>query len=409
MFLTLLAFIIVLGVIIFVHELGHFLAAKLVGVRVETFSLGFPPKMISKKVGDTEYVLAWLPLGGYVKMAGMIDESLENKPLTGAPWEFMSKNFWQKIFVISAGVIMNLLLGLILFIVLTWTVGVLQGTDQPAVGYVLPNSPAAKAGLQSGDKIVAINGDSISTWNDLTNYVHANPCRKLAVQWQGYREEFQIKILRNAEKTKNWKVSSQGDSLLTWVQLQKIIQPGRETGLQTEWQRSFSTFTREIVPKPQIIPRADSSVVIGLIGINPELQFRKAGLLESCSRGFKSTAFILTESLKMLKRMIFGQANMKEVAGPIGIAQISGESIRYGIPTFIAFIAQVSISIGLLNIFPFPVLDGGHIVFISIEAIIRRPISSKVKLNIQKVGLALILAFFLFISYHDILRLVLGK
>ena len=133
------------------------------------------------------------------------------------------------------------------------------------------------------------------------------------------------------------------------------------------------------------------------------------GFSKRSGRGFRITWFIITQSFQTVKMMVSGQASMREVAGPIGIAQLSGETIRNGFVDFISFIAQVSVSIGLLNILPFPVLDGGHLVFISIEAIIRRPISTKVKLNIQKVGLALILAFFLLVSYHDILRIIFGK
>jgi regulator of sigma E protease len=354
--LTILAFVIVLGVIIFVNELGHFIAAKLVGIRVETFSLGFPPKMVSKKVGDTEYVIAWIPLGGYVKMAGMVDESMEDKPLTGAPWEFMSKTFLQKVFVITAGVIMNFLLGIAVYFALTLSIGVAD-ISQPVVGAVEKGFPAAQVGIQKGDQIVTIAGDSVATWQDLTKVIHASPGKTLEIQW---------------------------------------LRQGKQ-------------FAAQVVPRDTLIKQADSSYHMGLIGINPEPQFHKVGVLVSLGRGFRITGYIVQLSLQAFKKLIFGQASLNEVAGPIGIAQLSGQTIRNGLADFISLIAQVSVSIGLLNIFPFPVLDGGHLVFIVIEAIIRRPISTKVKLNIQKVGLALILAFFLLVSYHDILRIIFGK
>jgi regulator of sigma E protease len=354
--LTILAFIIVLGVIIFVHELGHFIAAKLVGIRVETFSLGFPPKMVSKKIGDTEYVIAWIPLGGYVKMAGMVDESMDDKPLTGAPWEFMSKSYLQKIFVITAGVLMNFLLGIIVYFLLTWNVGVAE-IDQPVVGSVQKGFPAEEIGIQKGDRIVSIAGDSIATWQDLTKVIHAS---------------------------------------------------GGQT-LDIEWVRENQRFTAQVVPRDTVITQRDSTFHLGLIGINPEPTFKKVGFFASVERGFRITWFIIEQTLIALKRLIFGQGSLKEVSGPIGIAQISGETIRSGFVDFIWLIANISVSIGLLNIFPFPVLDGGHVVYITIEAIIRRPISTKVKLNIQKVGLALLLAFFLLVSYHDILKIISGK
>lgn len=356
MILTLLAFIIVLGVIIFVHELGHFIAAKLVGIRVETFSLGFPPKMVSKKIGETEYVLAWIPLGGYVKMSGMVDESLSDEPLTGAPWEFMSKKYLQKLFVITAGVAMNFILGILVYFILTWRIGVAE-VEQPVVGYVVDGYPAAEVGIQVGDRIVAVDGDSIRVWQDLTDAIHPRV----------------------------------GDTLtVTWL-------------------RGDEVFTAHVIPVGYEYTQGDSTVSFGRIGINPLPEFKKVGLINSLGNGFKLTEFIIVQSLKVVRMLITGEAKLNEVAGPVGIAQLSGESIRSGFVDFLSLIAQVSISIGLLNILPFPVLDGGHLVFISLEAVIRRPISSKVKLNIQKLGMALILAFVLLVTYHDIMRIIFGE
>ncbi len=356
MLLTIAAFIVVLGVIIFVHELGHFIAAKLVGIRVETFSLGFPPKMISKKIGETEYVIAWIPLGGYVKMTGMIDEGLEDKPLTGAPWEFMSKSFLQKAFVITAGVMMNFLLGILVFFFLTLHVGAPVTSDEPLVGYAVTDFPAAEAGMVIGDRIIAIDSDSILTWQNLVDAVHPRA----------------------------------GDSVTV------------------AWMHDGEIHTALMAPVQSEYVSGDSVVSFGRIGINPKVEFHKVGLFQSAVHGINLTGYIITESLKMIKMLIFGEASIEGLAGPIGIAQISGQSIRSGFVEYLSLIAQVSISIGLLNIMPFPVLDGSHLVFVSIEAVIRRPIPTKIKMNIQKVGLALLLALFLLISYNDIIRIFTG-
>lgn len=356
MILTFIAFVIVLGVIIFVHELGHFIAAKLVGIRVETFSLGFPPKMISRKIGETEYVLSWVPLGGYVKMAGMIDESLDDKPLTGASWEFMSKTYGQKVLVITAGVLMNFLLGVLVYFLLTWRVGVPEVSSEPVVGYVIDGYPAAEAGIQTGDRIIAVGGDSITTWEALTGAIHPRAGDTLTVVWQ-----------RGGE-----------------VLLAHIVPIGVETS-----------------------PGGDASMS-GRIGIGPQQEFREVGVIGAAVNGVKLTGFIIVKSLEVLKMLIVGQANIDELAGPVAIAQYSGQMIRSGFVDFLSLIAYVSISIGLLNILPFPVLDGGHLIFISVEAVRGKPISSKVKLNIQKVGMALILAFFLIVTYNDILRILFG-
>jgi regulator of sigma E protease len=349
--ITLGSFIVVIGVIIFVHELGHFIAAKLTGVRVEVFSLGFMHKIVSKKIGDTEYAISWLPLGGYVKMTGMIDESLEDKPLTGAPYEFMSKKFPQKLFILSAGVLMNLLLGILVFFSLTWMIG-LGEIKYPLVGSVEADFPAAQAGIQSGDRIVFIDGDSIETWEELTGIIHPRLSDTLAIVWQ------------------------RGDSL----------------------------YQADLVTKVREIQQGDSTLRFGAIGIGPKSQFHKVGMARSLGQSLRITWFIITQSLKILGMLIFGQASFNEVAGPIGIAQLSGQTFRSGFVDFLAFLAQVSIGIGLLNILPFPVVDGGHIVLAGIEAVIRRPISSKIKLNVWRVGWALLIAFFLLVSYHDVLR-----
>ncbi len=351
MILTLTAFIVVIGVIIFVHELGHFIAAKLTGVRVEIFSLGFLHKIISKKIGDTEYTISWLPLGGYVKMTGMIDESLEDKPLTGAPYEFMSKSYPQKVFILSAGVLMNFLLGILVFFSLIFVIGIGEVRD-PIVGSVEADFAAAQAGMQVGDRIISIDGDSIETWQELTGIIHPRAGDTLSIVWQ------------------------RGDSLMS----------------------------ARLVPRLREIKQPDTTFSFGAIGIGPKSQFEKVGVLRSISQSLKITWFIITLSFKTLWMLIFGQASLNEVAGPIGIAQLSGQTLRSGIADFLGFLGQVSIGIGLLNILPFPVVDGGHIVLASIEAIIRRPIPSKVKLNIWRVGWALLIAFFLLVSYHDVLR-----
>jgi regulator of sigma E protease len=286
----------------------------------------------------------------------MIDESMEDKPLTGAPWEFASKSFWQKILVISAGVIMNMLLGIFIYFLLTWRIGIGE-VREPIVGYVVEKMPAAVAGIQVGDRIVTINGDSINTWQQLTDYIHPHT----------------------------------GDTLIVG------------------WLRNGKNYSMPIVPEGSKFAQAGDTVTFGRIGINPKPTFKKVGFFGSIANGFELTGFIITQSFKVMKMLIVGRAGMGELAGPIGIAQLSGESIRSGPTDFLSLIAQISVSIGLLNIMPFPVLDGGHVIFISIEAIIRRQISTKVKMNVQKVGLALILAFFLFVSYHDIMRIIFGK
>lgn len=349
--ISILSFIVVIGVIVFFHELGHFLAAKLAGIRVEVFSLGFPPKLIGRKIGETEYQISWIPLGGYVKMAGMVDESLDNKPLTGEPWEFMSKNTLQKIFVITAGVIMNFLLGFVIYTLITLFSGI--GEIGPAkVGGVEPGMPADSIGLQPGDLIVEVSGQPVEDWEAMAGIIHALPGEVIEVVWMREGARMSAEVRTQSRE---------------WVREGEIVQ-------------------------------------LGQIGIRPELLIRPAGVLEAVTNGALTTAFVAASAYTGLKMLVTGKAGIKDFIGPVGLVHFSGETVRTGFANFLGFIALISIYIAFFNILPIPVLDGGHIVYILIEAVIRRPISTKVKLIIQQVGMALLLVFMLIIAYNDIMK-----
>lgn len=348
MILSLLAFIVVAGVIILVHETGHFIAARLAGMRVERFSIGFPPRLASKKIGKTEFILSWIPLGGYVKIAGMVDESLEKDAVTGAPDEFMSKNPFQKIFVLSAGVMMNYLVAWLILTGLTLAVGVPE-IGEPIIGEVTEGMPAAAAGLQKGDRILQIGDSAVTDWYDVVG----------------------------------------------------LISPASDT-VHLIAARADSTWALAV----PTVSRTDNGMTRRVIGIVAHVSFREASLAESLGEGIRFCYIITRNILHFLGYLIMGEASIRDLAGPVGVAKLSGESARQGPETFLFFLAFVSVSIGFLNILPFPVLDGGHIVYVLVEAIIRRPISTKVKLAIQQVGLVLLILLILVVSYHDILRLL---
>jgi len=349
--ISILSFIVVLGIIVFFHELGHFLAAKLTGVRVEQFSLGFPPKLISRKWGETEYMISWVPLGGFVKMAGMVDESLDDKPLTGAKWEFMSKNFGQKVFILSAGVLMNFVLAFLLYTLITFFSGIGQ-IGAARIGGVEAGAPADSLGLKIGDLIVAVDGDTIAGWENMADVIHSRPGQEIAVSWLREEQLLSGKITTKAEEA--------------------LVDGERK--------------------------------LVGLIGVAPQLERRPAGVIEAVVNGAQSTAYVTAISVISIKMLLTGEAGIKDLVGPVGIAKFSGESARSGAAVFFGFIALISINIGFLNILPLPVLDGGHIVYTMIEAVIRRQISTKVKLIIQQVGMGLLLILILIISYNDIMR-----
>ncbi len=352
--LTVLAFIVVIGIIIFVHELGHFLAAKSVGIRVETFSLGYPPKMIGKKVDETEYCISWIPLGGYVKMSGMIDEGGGGEStLTGAPWEFASKNTLQKLWVVVAGVIMNFLLAMLLYTGIT----AVKGVPEPAGSYVgglTPGGPAEQAGLETGDRIASINGVALETWNDLIDQIYPRPEEELQIGYErdGLQHEISITTLR------------------------------REMEQDGEWRD------------------------VGLIGINPQLVYRPASAKEVLLSGIHGTVNVIGLVGMSIKMLLTGRASVKDLGGPLLIARMSGESAREGMAYFLSFLAFISINIGCLNLLPIPALDGGHAVIILIEGIVRRELPARVKLALQQTGMILLLALILFILWKDVQRVI---
>ncbi len=347
MLLTIIAFIVTIGVIVTLHELGHFFGARLTGMRVKRFSIGFPPKMISRKIGNTEFSLSWIPLGGYVQIAGMVDESLDDEGITGAPDEFMSKSPLAKIFVLSAGVLMNYLTAFVIIAGLTAVLGVgdVKGT---AIGEVMEGMPAQAAGLVAGDQIVSVNGQTTSAWE---NVVEA--------------------------------VSTAGDT----IRLGIVHADGTESNLDVPTQETTDGSNRRV------------------IGIVPEIVMRSASPAEIIERGWNFCVGTTAGIVQFLVGLATGSSSISELSGPLGVAQLSGESARQGSGAFLFFIAYVSVSIGFLNILPLPVLDGGHIVYVLIEAIIRRPIPTRVKLWIQQAGMALLLLLVLFVSYHDIMRM----
>ncbi|NOZ57878.1 MAG: RIP metalloprotease RseP [Calditrichaeota bacterium] len=348
MSVTIVAFVFVLGLLIFVHELGHFLAAKAVGIRVERFSLGFPPRLFGVKIGETDYCISAIPLGGYVKMAGMIDESLDADTIKGEPWEFMSKPLWARFLVIFAGPLMNMLLAVAIFTGLTYHTGV--GVPKgPIVGAVEPGSPADSAGFKPGDRIVAIEGTQIKSWDDLTRIIHHAGNKRL-------------EIVRE-----------------------------RDGRLDTVFVRPMTDVVRGV----------------SLIGIGPAVEVRRVSLWKAFTSSVSYTWYLSKLLGRSLLLMASGQVSVREgLGGPVRIAQLAGESARHGMVSLLGLIAFLSLNLGWLNLFPIPALDGGHLVLLAIEGITRRPVSNKVRLVVQQIGMVILLALMVLVIANDIMRLL---
>ena len=355
MILTIISFIFVIGVLVFVHELGHFLAAKSVGVRVEKFYLGFNFWGLGwKKIyNGTEYGIGLFPMGGYVKVAGMIDESMDTE-VTGAPDEFKSKNMFQKIWIMSAGVIMNFLLAILIFSHITYYNGIDDPDPSSVIGNVYPGFPADSLGLKIGDEIISINSINVIDWSSMTKEIHDRPQQKIKINW-----------LRNNIEESGYLVTQ-------------------------------ST--------PQLI--GDELIEKGMIGIMPVLNHREVGFFESLSTGLLQTSHFLSLTARSLFALFKGNVSIKEMAGPLMIAKIAGETASAGWTALLGLMAFISINLGFINILPIPGLDGGHVIIALVEGIIRRELPLKLKMGIQQIGMLLLLMLFITIMVNDVQRLI---
>jgi regulator of sigma E protease len=351
----LIATIIVLSILVFVHELGHFLAAKSVGIRVETFSIGFPPTIFKRKKGDTEYAIGAIPFGGYVRMSGMIDESMDASYEGAAPqpWEYRSKNTFQKIFVTISGILMNLLLAILIFSVMTGIQGISVSSNEPVLDSIYENTPAAEAGLQSGDRIVRIDNTPIHSWEEMAAYVRSAGDHEIRINYLRGDMEYAVAIT---------------------PMLQKTIIDGN---------------LKEV----------------GMIGVSPAVSQEKAGFFRSVGQGIKTTGYWLNMTFVSLKLLVTGQESFKNVGGVIFIGQLAGESAKAGILPFIGLIGILSVNLALLNILPIPGLDGGHIIIAIIEGIMRREMKIKTKMAIQQAGMFLLFGLIILAVVNDVLRL----
>ena len=429
--MTLVYFLIVIGILVFVHEFGHFIMAKRAGVRVEKFSLGMGPTIpgLSFKKGDTEYVISALPLGGYVKMAG---ENPDEEP-TGATDEFQSKTIWQRAKIAAAGSLTNIALAFLLM-PLVFMVGTYA--EGPAkVGYVEKASPAEKAGFQAGDVIEEINGRRISDWTKALMLIAVNPDTEVKVLLDRSGEK-KVLSLRPAEATE-LKIGSSGlipDMPAEIGRLRPGL-PAEKGGLKVNdkiiavngktiyhWNQ-FSLLVKESGGKnlkflierggkreeKTITPVVDGGRYV--IGVEPfvRLVFKKYGFFESVRMGFLRTVDTADLTFITLKKLITFSLSIKTLGGPVMIAQMSGQAASAGLSAFIALMATISLSLGMLNLLPIPVLDGGLLLFLAIEAVRKKPLSQKVMEVSQSIGATVLISLIVVVSYNDVMRLFFSK
>ncbi len=430
---TALYFVITLGVLVFVHEFGHFITAKLSGMRVDRFSIGFPPRAFGKQVGETDYCISWIPIGGYVKIAGMIDESFDTEYLAQAPqpWEFRAKPVWQKMLVISGGVLMNILLAIAIF----WGINYVQGTvirETTTIGMVADSSAAQMGGLRAGDRIVRINGAAITHWDEILNNVYieqAGEDVRFTVQRAG--TDVDITIPRTAipepNETSFGIIPDQteilvgtvqggmpadaiglkpgdvltaigGEKLVTDSQVKAAVQQHAGKPIAMEWRRDTA------VMQGTVTPTADGRIGIGFglryTGPSRKVEYSFFGALPPALSNVVDVSVLF---VKQVWQIIVGKvAFAQSVGGPIRIAQMATQTAEMGLLTYLGFMALLSMSLAILNFLPFPALDGGHMVFLVYEAIFKREVPVKVRMALQKAGFVLLLAFMAFVLYNDI-------
>jgi regulator of sigma E protease len=454
MLLTLLSLIVVLGVLVFVHEAGHFLAAKWAGIYVHRFSLGLGPPIpwLTFRRGETEYSISWLPLGGYVKMASSEEDIGSSALEGGAPTAavppnrvFEAKPMWKRMVVILAGVTMNALFAWAMFSFLAYKNG-RQIDPVTTVGRVLseglPQEAAALKQISPGSRIIRVNGDTVSSWDEIVSGIantsapevridlargqtvvlpiHPDALEerlKAAHALQPFRAPVIGEVLPDKPAARagiqkgDSVVAVNGRQVEQWYDLLEVVQSGVGQTLALTVSRNGEQHEVQMRPYTDTLPDLDGKPkAIGRIGIAVRNEFisEKLDLLQAISEGRRATAGASTQVVRTVRGLFSGRISGRNVGGPILIGQLAGESARMGLDTFLGFMALISINLAILNLLPVPVLDGGQFLFLLAEAVIRRPLPVKLRERLTTVGLVLIILLMGLAFSNDFRRLFGG-
>lgn len=429
-----LALIFVLGVMIFVHEFGHFATAKFFGIRVEVFALGFGPRLFGFRRGDTDYRVCALPLGGYVKMTG----ENPDEELTGSDDEFLSRPKWQRFLVLFNGPLMNVILSfLLLTMVFMRGVSVEAWTLDPVdIGFILPDSPAAVSELQRNDRVVAVDGEPLETWGQFTLRVLISGGQRmeLTVERNGAQQVISVTpervgpnstgflgaiarsepvIFEVVPDTPAERAGLQpGDRFVevdhvpvdVWSDLTLVVRDRPEEPTDFIIERDGARVALSITPETRTDPQGD---VYGSLGVAREVPmvlqtYAFVGAMGRSAGEIRRQTALIGE---ILGRLFTGRMSVRTLSGPIEIARYSGAAARTGDPFMLLyFMGIVSLQLGLLNLLPIPVLDGGHIAVLAFEGITRHDLSLQVKENMMKVGVVLLVALMLVVITFDMLK-----
>lgn len=429
-------------VLVLVHELGHFLAAKLFKMRVERFSIGFPPRLFGFKRGDTDYCISATPLGGYVKIAGMVDESMDDSFASAEPqdWEYRSKPVWQRVIVITAGVIFNMILAVVIYATMFFSYGA-QHVPADKVGglYIPTESLAHEIGFESGDRIIRINGVEPDNYR-FGSMVSISEITRSEVTFEVDRAGESLLITAPADlldllnrnpdflsienalpsiistvmpgtpaseagiESGDQITSINGEPIGFWMQMAQRIRSS-EGMLELEILRGGESLSLTVTPNPD-------TKTIGIAPVDPieffGVEYIRYGFFTSISEGVRTTSENTVGIVQGLGRLVSGSISVREnLGGPVAIASVTREATdRGGWVGFWMFTAMLSITLAIMNILPIPVLDGGHLMFLIYEGITRREPSLKVRMALQQIGMVFIIGLMIFVTFNDILRFI---
>lgn len=434
MLTSIAAFTFVIGVLVFVHEMGHYLMARRIGIRVLTFSLGFGPKLLTVRRGDTDYCISAIPLGGYVKMAGENPDDVRS----GADDEFLSKTKWERFQVLIMGPTMNIILAFVVMAVVLY-----QGADVPAyeeqppiVGYVMEASPAEQSGIRVGDLILRIGGRPVQTWEELFVTVMPRAERELEVVLRRGLQEVTIQVTPEAQT--QFQVGDLGVVPIMQPQILNVMtgDPADLAGIRP---RDVITavngepITRDNPFVETINANADVALMltvvrggqtlkievtpalrgnVGLIGVelSPfEVRTVEPGPLQAIQMSFEKNYAWSGLIFQTLGGLLTSETSPKQLVGPLGIAQLSGGAAQIGLVALFTLMAMISLNLGILNLLPIPVLDGGHIFIMALEGLSRRDFSVRIKEKIQLAGFVVLLMLMVTVIYNDLTRINWGE
>ena len=444
--------VVALGALIFIHELGHFLVAKGMGVGVERFSLGFGPRIFSFRRGETEYCVSIVPLGGYVKMMGeeatgedAIHPATDAPPMDPAK-SFSTKPLWARALIVFAGPGMNFVLAAVIFSAVFAIVGV--PVLEPTIGRVTPDSPAAQAGLRPRDRVTTLDGKAVEHWGEIDDAVTRANGRpiSLTIVRDGARQEVSVTPRKVPVKTpfnepaEAWSigvrpylppvvgevragmpaadaglqprdrvVALNGQPIETWDELAETISTKAEESLTLRIERGGSQMDVTVTPRVEVERDAlGNETKVGRIGIATATSqtFKRSDPLTAAARGVARTWDVTVITVVSIWKLMTGTIPASNIGGPLQISMVAGQQAQQGLVSYAFFVALISVNLAILNLLPVPMLDGGHLLFFAIEAVLGRPLSLRKREIAQQIGLALLLLLMVFALFNDLTRLL---